>query len=668
MFHLIRVAFRYGRRFALLSATFLFMLVVTFSSQMEMLAVGVLTGSGPNFFSLFSAGEHNDRAISFKQVEERWSEIDTEGKGSITLDDTSRYMAKKRDRNPLASALAYVAAKANLSRNLVLLAGMLVIVALLKGLSLFGSQYTKQLVMIKVSRDLRQRYFEHIHTLPLSFYQTYNVGSLSSRVQQDAYQIALAVYSALTAYIQTPISVITSLALCLVVSTKLACFVFILFPIVILPVVFFAKRVKRTSRKLLRNHEELSSVLVESLSGIQTVKLFAQEELSLGKFRTRNQETANLEAKSARYAYLARPVLHMASSLMLASIILFGIYVARLSAGEVLVFCGLIYLAYEPIKRLTDENLNIQRGVAAAERMDEVLKLTSHIQDAKEASPLVTFSRDIVFDGVSFTYDSQPVLQDLTFTIRKGEMCALVGPTGAGKTTLVHLLPRLYDPQSGQILIDGRPLNQYTQQSLREQIAFVPQHPFFFQDTIADNIAFGAKVSREQVIEAAIRAHADEFIQHLPLGYDTPLAECAKNLSGGQQQRLAIARALVRGSPILILDEATSALDAVSELHIKQALQELRGSLTQIIIAHRLSTIEDADNILYLQEGRLLASGSRSHLLEVCPEFARQWQLGTAGAPPQHPAKASSTLEPREEPPASRQGHEANTKTLQNVS
>jgi ABC-type multidrug transport system fused ATPase/permease subunit len=631
---LLKAALLHNRRFRLLLVTFVAMIGVTIASQMEMLSLGVITSSGADFFRLFSTSRQSAAAISREDVDRQWEAIDTDQKGVITLHDAKRSLALRPDRNPLKQLLNHVAARANLVAHLPLLALVLILVALFKGVALFGSQYSKQLVMIRVSRDLRQQYFEHIQQMSLQFYHQYNVGSLSSRVQTDALQIAHGVYSALTTYVQTPIAVVTSLSLCFYVSVRLSLLVFVAFPLLLFPILYVARRVKRAARALLSNNERLNSVLIESLAGIQTVKLFAGEDLSVGKFRRQNDEMAHLEAKAARYAFLARPVLHMSATCMLAAIILYGLYWARLSVSEILIFCGLVYLMYEPIKRLNDENLQIQRGVVAAERMFEVLHLRPQIQDAPGAQPLKELRQQIDYANVGFRYGEEWTLRQVSCTIKKGEMVAIVGPTGGGKSTLVSLLPRLYDPQEGQIFIDGRPLSTYTQQSLRKAIAFVPQRPFFFLDSIAENIAFGGEFSRAEIQAAARRAHADEFIEQLARGYDTILAERGKDLSGGQQQRLALARALVRQSPVLVLDEATSALDALSEYRVKLALSALRGKITQVVIAHRLSTIEDADTIFYVEKGRITARGSRDHLLRECTGFRQMWELLKSGGAP----------------------------------
>ncbi|MBM3198762.1 MAG: ABC transporter ATP-binding protein, partial [Chlamydiae bacterium] len=311
----------------------------------------------------------------------------------------------------------------------------------------------------------------------------------------------------------------------------------------------------------------------------------------------------------------------------LAAIVLFGLYVLQMSVSQLLVFCGLLHLVYEPIKKFAEENANVQKGIVAAERMFEVLNLQPNIEDQERAIDLHSFKESIVFDRVWFRYDEEWVLKDLSFTIQKGETVAIVGPTGSGKSTLVQLLPRLYDVEKGEIRIDGQPIQSYTQRSIREQIAFVSQKPFLFLDTIQENITVGRKISKEIVEIASKRAHAEEFIIRLPKQYDTTLIDAGQNLSGGQQQRLAIARALARNSPILILDEATSSLDAVSEDHIKNAILSLQGEVTQVIIAHRLSTIEHADKIVYIDKGEKIAEGTKEELLLSCPPFRRMWEM-----------------------------------------
>jgi ABC-type multidrug transport system fused ATPase/permease subunit len=503
---------------------------------------------------------------------------------------------------------------------------MLICVAVFKAVWLFASRYTTQLLAIRVSRDLRQYYFEHIQSLPMSFYQQYNIGTLSSRVVGDAAQISLSINSILTNYLQSPFTVFSCLVMCFWLSWKLSLVIFIGMPLIIMPIVFFARRVKRVTRQLQRNQENFASVLIDFLAGIQTVKIFSMESFSLKKYKEQNDRMAVLESKTAKYGLLTRPILHAITTLCLAIVVLFGLYTLGMPLSELIVFCGLLHLAYEPVKKFAEENANIQRGIVAGERMFEVLDIRSHIEDKKGAKELQGFQDSIEFDKVWFRYGDEWILKDVSFTVKRGETVAIVGPTGAGKSTIVQLMPRLYDVEKGAILIDGIPVTEYSQKSLRETISFVSQKPFLFSDTIAANIAYGQDFTREKIRTAARRAHADEFIEALPLQYDTMLAEAGQNLSGGQQQRLAIARALVKNAPILVLDEATSALDALSENRIKSAIAELHGEVTQIIIAHRLATIEHADRIIFLDHGEKVAEGTKDELLETCPQFRAMWE------------------------------------------
>jgi ABC-type multidrug transport system fused ATPase/permease subunit len=630
---LLKAALRSKKHLTLLMITFLTLFALTIASQLEMFALGVLSNNGSDFFALFGSNEKKEMTVSSQnqislgEVQERWKEIDQTGTGVITKQQASSYHSQHKETNPLNWVLREMKEKFNLSDNINALIAILVCVAVFKAIWLFASRYTTQLLSIRVSRDLRQQYFEHIQSLPMSFYQQHNIGSLSSRVVGDAGQIATSINSWLTNYLQTPFTVVTCLMMCFYLSWQLSCVIFFGVPLIVIPIVFLAKRVKRVSRQLQSNQEKFASVLIDFLAGIQTVKIFAMEAFSLRKYKEQNDRMAVLESKTAKYGLLTRPILHAITTLCLACVVLFGLYTLQMTVSQLIVFCGLLQLVYEPVKKFADENANIQRGVVAAERMFEVLSLRSHIEDKAGASEIKSFDDAIEFDKVWFRYEGEWVLKDVSFRVKKGETVAIVGPTGAGKSTIVQLLPRLYDVQKGEIRIDGKPLSSYTQKSLRELIAFVSQKPFLFYDTVAANIAFGRNFSRDTIENAAKRAHAEEFILRMPQKYDSLLAETGKNLSGGQQQRLAIARALVKNAPILILDEATSALDAMSENKIKEAISELHGEVTQILIAHRLATIEHADKIIYLENGEKVAEGTRAELLQTCRGFKEMWEM-----------------------------------------
>jgi putative ABC transport system ATP-binding protein len=630
MKRLFQIAFSGKKHRFLIALTVVAMCLLTFASQLEIFTLGVITKKGPEFFELFApisdGGLMKTDRITHQQLEERFRQMDVDASGVVTKQDASQFYNKWRHLDFIETVMRFVDSYLNVSQNLLNLALMIVIVALFKAITLFTHRFSTRLIAIRLSCDLRQAYFEHIQSLPMSFYQKHNIGSLSSRVVGDAALVAEAVNACLVNYLQTPFTVLTTLALCFLTSWQLSLIIFLGFPLIVFPIIFLAKRVKRISKQIQQNQEKFASVLVDFLAGIHTVKVFAMEDFSLRKYREQNQRMAALEKKSARYDLSSRPIVHTIGMMFLATALLYGLYVLRMSVSEVLFYCGMLYVFYEPIKKFAEENSHIQRGLSAAERIFEVMELKPQIEDVDNALEFKKFENEIEFEKVSFRYGDQWVLKDLSFKVKKGECVAIVGPTGAGKSTIVQLLPRLYDVQEGMIKIDGKPLSAYTQKSLREQIAFVPQKPFLFLDTISANIAYGRSFSESQIRAAAKQAHADEFIVRMPEGYSSELAEGGKNLSGGQQQRLAIARALVKQAPVLVMDEATSSLDSVSEQHIKSAIKQLRGSVTQLIIAHRLSTIEDVDRIIYLENGCKVAEGTKDELLISCPGFKRMWE------------------------------------------
>jgi ABC-type multidrug transport system fused ATPase/permease subunit len=624
---LIAAALRSSRHFTMAILTIVSLLLLTVATQFEMFSLGLMANTGVDFFSLFSpeAGKVPDK-IQFNDLVAQWELIDRNHDGSITKQDASKFLATRKSANPLSVLMHKVSAWFDLEQNFSLLIWLLVFVALFKAVSLFAARYFTQLLSIRVTRDLRQQYFEHIQSLPLSFYQEQNIGSLSSRAVGDAGQISSSLNSCLTNYLQTPFTIVSTLLGCFYLSWKLSMIIFLGLPMIVMPVVILARRVKRISRQLQKNQETFTSVLLDFIAGIQTVKVFAMEAFSLRKYKEQNDLMARLESQSAKYGLMTRPLLHLIATTCLAVVVLFGVYMLHMSIGQLLMFCGLLHLFYEPVKKFAEENANIQKGVVAADRMFEVLNLKPQIEDSPSAIDLQSFKNLIEFDHVWFKYNDNWVIKDLSFTVKKGEIVALVGATGAGKSTVVQLLPRLYDIQKGEIRIDGIPLNAIMQKSLRELIAFVPQKPFLFFDTVAENITYGRSFTEKEILDAAEKSFAHEFIVELPQKYNTVLAEMGKSLSGGQQQRLAIARALVKKAPILVMDEATSSLDAISENQIKTALRLLQGQVTQILIAHRLSTIEHADKIIFLEKGRKIAEGTIDQLIETCPQFKHMWE------------------------------------------
>lgn len=605
------------------------MIFFTFASQLEGLALAIITKKGPDFFELFAPLEDGKiikaDSVSKQMVEERWDMLANHQNGTVTIDDASRFM-QTHSPDTVTRIMDYTNSWFHFEDGLGNLAIFLILVALLKAVSQFAHRFSTRLVAIRVSRDLRQQYFEHLQSMPMEFYHRYDIGGLSARAVGDASVIAEALTATLINYFQSPFVIFSTLIWCFITSWRLTLLVFVGLPLLAAPIFLIARKVKKISRQIQKNQEGFASVLVDFFGGIQTIKVFAMEQFSLKKYREQNTMLANLEQKGARYDLSSRPIVHTIGVLCISTVMLYGLHVLEMNVTSILLYCALLYLLYEPIKKFAEENNHIQKGIAAAERMYEVMSITPQIQDDPDAIPLDGFKDKIEFDNVWFKYNDTWILKGLSFTVHKGETVALVGPTGAGKSTIVQLLPRLFDINKGDIRIDGISVRRYTQRSLRDGIAFVPQRSFLFMDTVWENISFGRPFTQEQIVDAAKRAHADEFIVKLPQGYDTFLAEAGKNLSGGQQQRLAIARALVKNAPILVLDEATSSLDNLSEIRIQQALEELHGSMTQIIIAHRLSTIEDADRIIYIENGVKIAEGTKEQLIGSCAPFRALWE------------------------------------------
>lgn len=604
---LLKAAFGHRKHLSLLLLSVVTLFCLTIASSLEMFALGVVSDTGAELFKEVVEGKKTERTYSQRVKQEK---------------------TPKSGVNPLTWVVKKLKIELHLKRiNLLLILAVLAGIVLFKAAALFYSRFSTQLLAIRISQDLRQKYFEHIQTLPMSFYQNYNTGTISSRVATDASQIALSLNALITNYLHTPFRIALTLVICFLISWQLSLVIFIGLPMIILPVIFLTRRVKGITRQLQKNQEKFTSVLIDFLAGIQTVKIFSMEPFTLKKYKEQNDKMAILETRTAKYDLLIRPILHTITIVCVLGIVVFGLYILKMTLPELLMFCGFLHQFYEPVKKFSEENAMIQKGVVAAERLYEVLNIKPQNQDKERALVLTSFQDKIEFDRVWFRYEDRWVLKNLSFSVKKGETVAIVGATGAGKSTIVNLLPRLYEVEMGEIRIDGISIKEFSQQSLRECLSFVPQKPFLFFDTIAANIAFGRNFSEERIILAAQKAHAEEFIECLPHRYETMLSETGKNLSGGQQQRLAIARALAKNAPILILDEATSSLDSISERHIKEAIDNLHGSMTQIIIAHRLSTIEHADKIIFLEKGELIAEGTKEDLLRTCPQFRLMWEM-----------------------------------------
>jgi subfamily B ATP-binding cassette protein MsbA len=443
-----------------------------------------------------------------------------------------------------------------------------------------------------------------------------------SRITNDVNQVQQAVSETIGDLIREGFTAIGFAAAMFFYEWRLALLSMVGAPIVVYPLIRLGQRVRRSTRRSQEQLEHLSHLTAEAFAGHRIVKAFGAEQHEAGRFAVASNRLYRTNLKVTSTVSLLPPVMELLGGVAIVGLLWYGrhqIAAGETTTGDFLAFIFAAFMLYTPVKRLSRVNANLQQAMAAATRIFDMLDTHSEVVERTGAAPLAPLTRGIEFKDVSFAYDEgtgKTVLKNVSFGARAGQVIALVGLSGAGKTTLVNLLPRFYDVTGGAIHIDGVDIRDVTLASLRQQIGIVTQETVLFDDTIANNIAYGLPSSTSQAIEEAARAaHAHEFIQTLPAKYETPIGERGQRLSGGQRQRLAIARALLKDSPILILDEATSSLDAESELLVQDALANLMRNRTAFVIAHRLSTVRRADAIVALERGRVAEIGRHEELL-----------------------------------------------------
>ncbi len=497
----------------------------------------------------------------------------------------------------------------------------LLLVYLIKGLGAYASAFVMTDIGQRVVRDLRDRLFRHILDQSATFFSRHSSGQLMSRITSDVNQVQHAVSETVGDLMREGLSLVGLALYLFYQDARLALVAVTGAPLVIYPLVRFGKRIRSTTRRSQEQLEQLSHVTAEAFTGHRIVKAFGAEAHEEQRFRRASQRLYRTNLKVTSALAILPPLMELLGGLAVVGLIWYGsreIAQGTLSGGDFAAFVAAAFMMYAPIKKLSRVNATLQQAMAASERIFEILDTHSEVPERPDALPLPRLRHGIEFRGVSFAYDgvSKTILKDVSFTVRAGQAVAVVGLSGAGKTTLVNLVPRFYDVSGGSILIDGTDVRDVTLASLRSQIGIVTQDTVLFDDTILGNITYGSPgASREEVEAAACAAHAHEFIVTLPERYDTRIGERGQKLSGGQRQRLAIARALLRNSPILILDEATSSLDAESELLVQDALHTLMRNRTSFVIAHRLSTVRRADAIVVIERGRVAEIGRHDELL-----------------------------------------------------
>lgn len=506
--------------------------------------------------------------------------------------------------------------------TLILLCVVVILASLFKNGFNYLALYHLAPVRNGVVRDLRNDIYRKTLSLPLAFYSQERKGDIISRMTNDVYQIEISVISSLAMVFRDPITMIVYLAWLLVMSPQLTLFVLILIPVAGYIIGRIARSLKPTALKSQSKLGVILSVTEETLSGLRIIKAFNAENKMTQRFLSLNSFYTRIMNKLYRRQDLASPMSEFLGTTVFIVIVLFGgsLVLTGEAALSPEVFIG--YLAIfsqiiQPSKNFTKAYYNIQRGMASSERIDNILTAEESIKDAPDAKPKNDFRKEICFRNVSFRYEKEDVLKDINICLQKGRKVALVGQSGAGKSTFVDLIPRFYDTTEGEITFDGIPIKDIRIKDLRALMGNVNQEPILFNDTFFNNIAFGStNATEEEVIRAARIANAHEFIVRSPMGYYTNIGDRGNKLSGGQRQRISIARAILKNPPILILDEATSSLDTESEKLVQEALLNVMENRTSIVIAHRLSTIIHADLICVMHEGQIVETGTHEQLLE----------------------------------------------------
>ena len=508
----------------------------------------------------------------------------------------------------------------------------------------FMQAYLMNGVGQRVIKDIREHLYRHLQSLSLSFFTKNPTGVLMSRVMNDVWLMQGAVTDAATGLIKDFFTGIFLVCVVFYRDWQMALVAMVFFPLGFWPIARFGRKLRRTSIKTQEVMGGLTSHLQETISGAKLVKAFGAEEYESERFASINADLFRLNMKVVKVQSITSPMSGTFAGIGAAAVIFYGGYAVvqgQSTPGNFFSFMAALFMAYEPIKRLSRINNVIQQGVAAATRVFEVLDTLPEVEEKKDAPAMQPVSHQIEFQHVDFRYyeSGDRILKEIDLRVPVGSMVAIVGSSGAGKTTLVDLLPRFYDPLKGSIRIDGVDIRDVSLSSLRAQIGIVSQHTILFNDTVRANISYGMPdVVEAKVEEAARRANAHWFISRMRDGYDTVIGEQGLKLSGGERQRVAIARALLKDAPILILDEATSALDSESEAVVQEALDALMRGRTTFVIAHRLSTVRNADMILVVEEGRIVEKGTHDELLSTETRYRsfylKQFEERRSGAAP----------------------------------
>lgn len=527
------------------------------------------------------------------------------------------------------------------SRAYFLIPGLFVLAFLIKAVFTFLSSYRLGGVGLRVVRDLRADLYEHIQRQSLRFFADHPTGTLTARITSDVALLQSVLGTPLAESVRLLFSLIFLFVVALLLDWRLAAVCMVVLPATIYPAVRFSRKVKRSTWDSQSRMADVANRLQATIIGRRVVRSFNTEQFEIGRFQQVLQGLVRADLKALKYIALTPPVIEIIGALAMGSVAAFAgwrIAAGGLDPGDFVAALAALYWMYTILKRFARFGNDLTRGAIAAERVFAILDREREVVEAADAMIMPPFSREIRFRNAHFSYGGNPVLCGIDLTLKRGEKVALVGASGAGKTTLVNLMPRFYDVDTGTVEIDGVDIRRFTLASLRAQIGLVSQEVILFNDSLHANIAYGCPLaSPAQVVAAARAAHAHEFIMALPEGYETVLQEGGQSLSAGQRQRVAIARALLKDAPVLILDEATSALDSQHESLVQAALDVLLRERTAIIIAHRLATVRAADRIVVLENGLIVEDGTHDQLLARGGVYTRLHRLPMDTATSRHP-------------------------------
>ena len=519
-------------------------------------------------------------------------------------------------------------------------------VAAVAGIAIIGavSSYTEKYLTTSVGQwvmhDLRRKLYQHIHHLSLAEHDQKRTGDLISRVTSDIEAVQDFITSALLGMLVNALTLAGMVAVMFYYNWRFAMIALSIVPALFLVVFFFTRRIRKASRAVRQKEGELVNIVEEVFSSIRVVKAFAREDYEQRRFEAQSLENVETALQARSLKARLSPMVEVLAAVGTCLVLGYGGRLAlsgQLSAGDLIIFLAYLGKMYKPMRDLSKMGDTISKATVSYERIQEVLNTVSQVRDLPRAVRARPFTGKIEFEGVSFSYSPErPILKELSFRIERGQVAAFVGPSGAGKSTIMSLIPRFYDPDAGQVKIDGSDIRNYTLQSLREQMSFVLQDTVLFHVPIWQNIAYGKpEARRAEIIRAAEMANAHEFIEKMPEGYDTMVGERGVSLSGGQRQRIAIARAIIRDTPLLLLDEPSSGLDAASEQMVFEALERLMKGKTCVVIAHHLATIQRADIIFVVKDFQLAEQGTHAELLAAGGAYSELYgiQAGNIEAP-----------------------------------